>query len=103
MTPDEIENGYERNMGKVISETFFQNGINLNYVSAVLVKNHGPFSWGENSLDAVYNAIVLEECANMAFICNQICIEINSINFNLLDKHFMRKHGENAYYVRGKI
>ncbi len=101
MRPEEIKNDYERNTGKVIVETFIQNNINPNYVPGVLVKNHGPFSWGKNSLDAVNNSIVLEKCANMAFICNQICCETNSIDLNLLDKHFMRKHGENAYYGQG--
>ena len=80
-------------------ETFFNRKINPSHVPSVLVKSHGPFSWGKNVFDAVNNAVVLEECSMMAFVSNQILDnKINSMDSNLLNKHFKRKHGPNAYY-----
>ncbi len=93
---EEIEKDYELNTGKVIVETF--NDLNYMYMPAVLVANHGPFTWGKSAGDAVYNSVVLEEVANMAHATVQLNGHIQPIQQTLLDKHFLRKHGENAYY-----
>lgn len=96
MTPDEINGDYEEETGNVIVETF--EGINPIYVPGVLVNNHGPFTWGLDAQEAVHNAVVLEEVAMMAYNTCQLTPGIKAIDKNLLDKHFLRKHGANAYY-----
>lgn len=102
MEPHEIEGDYERETGKVIVETFNNRKINPLYVPSVLVNSHGPFSFGKNASEAVHNALVLEECAMMAFVSNQLTNNnISSMDSHLLDKHFKRKHGPNAYYGQG--
>ena len=95
MTRDEIENQYEQETGKVIVDCFKNR--NPGQVPGVLVNNHGPFSWGVDPGDAVYNAVVMEEVAKMAF--RTLVINPGArIGEALLDKHFLRKHGSNAYY-----
>lgn len=96
MTNDEIEGHYEYETGKVIIETF-QN-LDPKEIPSVLVHNHAPFNWGRNPIDAVHNAVVLEECAKMAYHAFQINPDLSSMNKKLLEKHFYRKHGVNAYY-----
>lgn len=96
MTKEEIEGEYEHQTGKVIVERFLN--INYEYVPAVLVANHAPFTWGKNPFDAVHNSVVLEEVAKMALSAKQLNPNIQSISQELLDKHFLRKHGKNAYY-----
>ena len=96
MTPEEIQGKYEEETGNVIVETF--KGINPNYVPAVLVNNHGPFTWGKDAHEAVHNAVVLEEVAMMAYYTCSLTPNIKPISQVLLDKHFLRKHGANAYY-----
>ncbi|MDS0526408.1 L-ribulose-5-phosphate 4-epimerase [Clostridium sp. SHJSY1] len=97
MTKKEIENDYEHNTGVVITETF--KDINPDHMPAILVKNHGPFTWGKDAFDAVHNAVVLEEVAMMAFNTELITnSSVDSMPQMLLNKHFMRKHGPNAYY-----
>jgi L-ribulose-5-phosphate 4-epimerase len=96
MTKDEIETAYETQTGYVILESF--KNINPVYVPGVLVNNHGPFSWGKDAHEAVHNAVVLEELAKMAYHTISLNPDINPISRNLLDKHFLRKHGANAYY-----
>lgn len=96
MYPEEIKSDYEKNTGKVIVETF--KDLDPNEVPSVLVKSHAPFSWGKDSLDAAHNAIVLEELAFMAYGTKQINKDIGRMDQNLLDKHFLRKHGKDAYY-----
>ncbi|MGV8981841.1 L-ribulose-5-phosphate 4-epimerase [Clostridium sp.] len=96
MTQEEIKGRYEYETGKVIVETF--KGINPEFVPGVVVNNHGPFAWGKDAMDAVHNAIVMEEVAKMAYRSIHLNKELESIDKNLLDKHFLRKHGENAYY-----
>ena len=98
MTDAEISDAYEYNTGLVIIELFQKRGINPEQIPAVLVKNHGPFTWGKNSLDAVNKAVVLEEIAMMALHCKILDNNISSMPQRLLDKHFLRKHGANAYY-----
>lgn len=97
MTLEEIQGGYELETGKVIVETFIASGLDPLMIQSVLVANHGPFSWGKNAGKAVENAVVLEYVAEMAYF---------SLNLNqeagfqqaLLDKHYLRKHGKDAYY-----
>ncbi|MEZ0536697.1 L-ribulose-5-phosphate 4-epimerase [Caldicellulosiruptoraceae bacterium PP1] len=96
LTNDEINNEYEKMTGIVIVETF--KNINPTYIPAVLVCNHGPFAWGKDANEAVHNAVVLEEVAMMAFNTIALNPQVSSINRAILDKHFLRKHGKNAYY-----
>lgn len=96
LTHDEIGGQYEKETGNVIVETF--QDLNPLYLPGVIVKNHGPFTWGKTASDAVHNAVVLEEVAKMAYYAYQLTPGIESIDHKLLDKHFLRKHGENAYY-----
>ena len=95
LTQEEVERGYEKETGLVICETF--KDIDPLHVPGVLVGNHGPFAWGTTPEKAVYNAVVLEEVARMALLTFQLGNE-NPIKQYLLDKHFNRKHGKNAYY-----
>lgn len=88
---------YELETGKVIVRKFKELGINPDHTPAVLVKNHGPFSWGKNPSNAVYNAKVMEQCAKMAFVSFSVNPE-TTMNPLLVEKHYMRKHGPNAYY-----
>ncbi len=96
LTVTEVKTEYELNTGKVIVETFATRDPQM--MPAVLVSQHGPFSWGENAHDAVKNSVVLEEVAKIASITTGINANINSIPQYLLDKHFLRKHGKDAYY-----
>jgi len=98
MTAEEIQRGYEVETGNVIVETFRTRGINPLHVPGVLVKNHGPFSWGKDPHEAVHNAVVMEEVAKMAFRTLVLSPNVKAIDQVLLDKHFLRKHGPNAYY-----
>ncbi|GEP75189.1 L-ribulose-5-phosphate 4-epimerase [Weissella thailandensis] len=98
MTDEEINGEYELETGNVIIETFKKRGIDPMAVPAVLAQDHGPFTWGESADKAVYNAVVLEESAKMAY--HTIMLNPHSIHVSqtLLDKHYLRKHGANAYY-----
>ena len=102
MTAEEIQSAYEYNTGVVIVERFKKYGINPDNVPAVLVKNHGPFCWGTDAFNAVHNAVVLEECAFMAFHTQMLTGDRDPMPQVLLDKHFLRKHGPNAYYGQKK-
>lgn len=95
LTKKELEN-YEQNTGILIAEYF--RDIDYEAVPAVLCKNHGAFSWGKNAAEAVHNAIVLEEVAKMAARCEMINPDVKPAPQELQDKHYYRKHGENAYY-----
>ena len=98
MTPEEIAGAYEAETGRVIIETLV--GKNVMDVPAVLVHSHGPFTWGKNATKAVENSIVLEEVAMMAWHTLALAPDAR-IQQELLDKHYFRKHGENAYYGQG--
>jgi len=100
MTKEEINGRYEYETGKVIVETF--EGINPVFVPGVLVNNHGPFAWGKDAMDAVHNAVVMEEVSKMAYRSINLNKELAAIDKTLLDKHFLRKHGKNAYYGQKK-
>ncbi len=99
LTSEEVEKDYERNTGRVIVETFRE----LDYCSmpGVLVNGHGPFTWGKDALEAVHNAVVLEEVAKMAFR-TEVLGHREPVNQYLLDKHYKRKHGKGAYYGQSK-
>lgn len=97
LSKEEVENNYETNTGRVIVEYILKSGYDPLSIPGILVKNHGPFAWGESPSNAVYNAVVLEKVAEM---------DIKTLSLNpdskmkqyVLDKHYMRKHGPNAYY-----
>ena len=96
MTPEEIAGEYEKETGKVIIETF--DGIDPMTIPAVLVMSHGPFTWGKNAADSVHNAVVLEEAAFMNYHAQSMAPGIGPMQQELLDRHYLRKHGKNAYY-----
>ncbi|MGN0675352.1 MAG: L-ribulose-5-phosphate 4-epimerase [Oscillospiraceae bacterium] len=96
MTSDEIGGEYEKETGTVIIEAF--NGVDPMTIPAVLVKNHGPFAWGATAAEAVHNAVVLEEIAFMNYHAMEINPDAGRMPQELLDKHYLRKHGANAYY-----
>lgn len=96
LTPEEIESGYEENTGVVIVETF--KGKNPVHLPGVLCANHGPFTWGKDAAQAVYNAVVLEEIAKMALFTELLNPNAAPAPQAMQDKHFLRKHGPNAYY-----
>lgn len=95
MTENEIQGQYEKETGKVIVETF--SAIDPNKIPAVLVRSHGPFIWGKDAIKSVENAITLEEVSMMTYYTLQINANAQ-IQQELLAKHFLRKHGANAYY-----
>ena len=101
MTPAEIAGEYELETGKVIIETFQNRGIDPAQVPAVLVNSHGPFVWGADAHNAVHNAVVLEEVAFMAFHAMALTPGLPAMQQELLDKHYLRKHGPGAYYGQG--
>ncbi len=96
MTPEEIAGEYEKETGNVIIETF--KGIDPVTIPAVLVKSHGPFTWGKDAADSVHNAVVLEEAAFMNYHAMSINPNVGYMQQELLDKHYLRKHGANSYY-----
>jgi L-ribulose-5-phosphate 4-epimerase len=96
MTVAEVKGEYEKETGTVIIESF--KNINPDEMPAVLVHSHGPFTWGKNPDDAVHNSVVLENIAEMALNTLSINPKAGEMDKYLLDKHFLRKHGKNAYY-----
>ena len=102
LSPEEVEDDYEGSTGRVIVETFRERGLNPVHVPGVICRSHGPFTWGHDAAQAVYHAAVLEEVAKMAIFTVQINPEALPAPQHVLDKHFMRKHGPNAYYGQKK-
>lgn len=96
LTKEEVDEAYEKNTGKVIIETFA--GRNPAHTPAVLCAGHGPFTWGKNAADSVHNAVVLEELSKMAMWTIAINPSADKLPDHVADKHFLRKHGPNAYY-----
>ena len=96
MTQAEIEGEYEKETGTVIIETFKDKDPDA--IPSVVVYSHGPFSWGTDAMNAVHNAVVLEEIAFMNFHAMQLEPKLPPMQQELLDKHYLRKHGKNAYY-----
>jgi len=102
LTDTEIKGSYELETGRIIVETFRERDIDPGVVPAVLVHGHGPFTWGKDALDAVHNTVVLEEIAAMASCSVAINPKLKAIDRQLLDKHYLRKHGAGAYYGQKK-
>ncbi len=100
LSDDEIKGEYEKNTGLVIIETF--RDIDPDAVPGVLVRNHGPFAWGTSADNAVHNAVVMEEVAFMNYHAVTLRNDAPCVSQGLLDKHYYRKHGKNAYYGQGK-
>ena len=100
MTDVEIEGEYEKETGLVIKATFQERDPDA--IPAVLVHSHGPFAWGTDPMDAIHNAVVLEEVAFMNFHAMMLEPGIPPMQQELLDKHYLRKHGANAYYGQTK-
>ena len=98
MTRTEIAGEYEYQTGEVIIDTFEERDLRPMQIPAVLVHSHGPFAWGKDAADAVHNAVVLEECAYMGLFSYQLAPQLPVMQHELLDKHYLRKHGANAYY-----
>ena len=98
LTKAEVDNAYEQETGNVIIETFEKQGLDPVAMPGVLVAKHAPFAWGRNANEAVHNAVVLEEVAKMALHTFQLNRYVGSMDQFLLDKHYLRKHGANAYY-----
>ena len=97
LTQEELDEDYEMNTGKLIVEEFQARGIDPVAVPAVICHSHGPFTWGKDAAEAVHNAVVLEETAMMAYYTESLG-KTAPMQQELLDKHFLRKHGKNAYY-----
>ena len=102
MKIEEIKNEYEKETGKLIIETLNERNLSPINMKGILVHSHGPFVWGETANDAVHNAVVLEELAKMAAHTETLNVHVKKMQDELLDKHFLRKHGENAYYGQKK-
>lgn len=102
LTEEEVEEDYEGNTGKVIVAAFTERKLNPVWVPGVICRNHGPFTWGKNPAQAVYHAVVLEEVAKMALFTVQLDAQAAEAPKHVVNKHFMRKHGPNAYYGQKK-
>ena len=98
MTTEEIAGEYEKETGNVIIETFREHEIDPAQIPAALVFSHGPFAWGKDAMDAVHNAVVLEEVAFMDFHAMALTSGLPPMQQELLNKHYLRKHGPGAYY-----
>ncbi len=98
LTKEELDEDYEKNTGKIIIDTFTDRGIGPVAVPGVICHSHGPFTWGKDAAQAVYHAVVLEEVAKMALLTRQVNSDAAPAPQYLQDKHYMRKHGPNAYY-----
>lgn len=104
LSREETERAYELETGRVIASHFEENGVDPLHVPCVLVRSHGPFAWGKNALEAVHNAVVLEEVAMMAWHTEALpqSAPIPQMPAYIMEKHFQRKHGPNAYYGQKK-
>ena len=98
LTANEVDEDYELNTGKVIAETFAERKLDPVAVPGVICHSHGPFTWGKNAAQAVYHAVVLEEVAKMAMYTVNIFAQAPEAPQYVQDKHYLRKHGPNAYY-----
>ena len=98
LTREELDEDYELNTGKVIVETFRERDINPEYIPGCICHSHGPFVWGKDAYTAVHNAVVMEEVAKMNLFALSINSDAKKAPKYLQDKHFLRKHGKNAYY-----
>jgi L-ribulose-5-phosphate 4-epimerase len=96
MTDEQVERDYEEETGVQITDCFAQR--NPGEVPMVIVAGHAPFTWGKNAADAVYHAVILEEIARMAYLTKTLQPNTSALKQTLVDKHYLRKHGKNAYY-----
>ena len=101
LSEEEVMDAYEKNTGKVIIETFENRGLDVMSIPGVIIKNHGPFAWGTSPANAVYNAVVMEAIAEMDLKALQLNPNSEMKQY-VLDKHYTRKHGPNAYYGHDK-
>lgn len=97
LTKAEVESAYEANTGKVVVETIQSRVYPVLSIPGIVVKNHGPFAWGKNAASSVYHAVVMEKVSEMAIKSLQLNPQSEMAQY-VLDKHYMRKHGPNAYY-----
>lgn len=98
LTQEEIDRGYEAETGNVIIETFEERGLDILAVPGVLIHGHGPFTWGKDAKSAVMNSVVLDEVAKMNLFTRELNRFSEELPQRILDKHYLRKHGKNAYY-----
>lgn len=98
LTQEEIQRDYEAETGRVIIETFEQRGLDILAVPGILLKGHGPFTWGKDAKSAVMNSVVLEEVSKMNLFARELNQYAEKLPQPILDKHYLRKHGQNAYY-----
>ena len=98
MSETSIKGDYEHETGVIITQTFAERHIDPNQVPAALVHSHAPFVWGKDAHDAVHNAVVVEEVAKMAIFTYQLNPSVQPMDQHLLNRHYLRKHGEHAYY-----
>lgn len=98
LTKQEVDEDYEMRTGTVIVETFKERCLDPTFVPGVLCCNHGPFTWGKNAAEAVYHAVVLEKTAEMALLTERLNSSAAPAPDHIIEKHFERKHGKNAYY-----
>ena len=101
LTEKEVNDGYEVETGKVIIETFEKRGLDVLAVPGILLQGHGPFTWGKDAKSAVMNSVVLDEVAKMNFFTQKLNGLAEGLPQRILDKHYLRKHGKNAYYGQG--
>ena len=102
LTQAELDEDYEKNTGITIVETFKERGLDPKAIPAVLCFSHGPFTWGKDPAQAVYHSVVLEECAKMGIFTKIVKPDAAPAPQRMLDKHYLRKHGPNAYYGQSK-
>ena len=102
LTKEELDEDYELNTGRIIVETFRERDIDPKAVPAVICHSHGPFTWGKDAAQAVYHAVVLEEVAKMAIFTRQVNPAAAPAPQRIVEKHYQRKHGKNAYYGQAK-
>ncbi|MCM3770189.1 MULTISPECIES: L-ribulose-5-phosphate 4-epimerase [Priestia] len=98
LTQKEVNDGYEVETGKVIIETFEERGLDVLAVPGILLQGHGPFTWGKDAKTAVMNSVVLDEVSKMNFFTQKLNQLAEELPQRILDKHYLRKHGKNAYY-----
>lgn len=103
LTQEEIEGEYEKNTGLVIVERFQKDSIKPLEVPGVLIKSHGVFAFGKDAAASVYNATVIEEVAKMAFITESVNPKVQRADRFMMEKHYLRKHGKNAYYGQNRV
>ncbi|MFV5315329.1 L-ribulose-5-phosphate 4-epimerase [Priestia megaterium] len=102
LTEKEVNDGYEVETGKVIIETFEKRGLDVLAVPGILLQGHGPFTWGKDAKTAVMNSVVLDEVSKMNFFTQKLNGMAEELPQRILDKHYLRKHGQNAYYGQGQ-